>query len=53
MKKILIVGSEGYIGSSLLSYLSKNKNYKITTLDTGYFRDGIIKKNLKNKLIYK
>ena len=52
MKKILIVGSEGYIGSSLLFYFKKNKNYEITTLDTGYFRDGIIHKNLKNKLNY-
>ena len=52
MKKILIVGSEGYIGSSLLFYLKRYKNYKITTLDTGYFRDGVLKKNLKNKLNY-
>lgn len=52
MKKILIVGSEGYIGSSLFFLLKKNKNYEITTLDTGYFRDGIIHKNLKNKLNY-
>jgi len=38
-KKILIIGSDGYIGSLLTNFLKK-KNFHITTLDTGYFRDG-------------
>lgn len=44
MKRILIVGSDGYIGSRLCEYLKKFQGYKVDTLDTGYFRDGVIKK---------
>lgn len=50
MKKIFIIGAEGYIGSQLCKYLNKYKNYKIATLDTGYFRDGVIYKNKKSKV---
>ena len=42
-KNILIVGSDGYIGSALLNFLKKKK-FKVTTLDTGYFRDGTLEK---------
>ena len=38
-KKILVIGSDGYIGSFLVNFLKKKK-FNITTLDTGYFRDG-------------
>ena len=38
-KKILIIVADGYIGNALYSYL-KRKKLNITTLDTGYFRDG-------------
>ena len=48
-RKILIIGSDGYIGSALSIYL-KNKNFKVTTLDTGYFRDGTLIKNFKANL---
>ena len=48
-QKILIIGSDGYIGSALSIYL-KNKNFKVTTLDTGYFRDGTLIKNFKANL---
>jgi len=39
--KILIIGSDGYIGTVLSDYLLKKK-YEVTTLDTGYFRDGLL-----------
>ena len=48
-KKILIIGSDGYIGSALTNFLKKKK-FKITTLDTGYFRDGILEKTHKSIL---
>jgi nucleoside-diphosphate-sugar epimerase len=41
--KILIIGSDGYIGTLLSDYLLKKK-YEVTTLDTGYFRDGLLEK---------
>ena len=37
MKKILILGSEGFLGSVLVPYLIKNKNIKITGVDKCYF----------------
>ena len=33
MKKILIVGSEGYLGSALKKYLLKKKNIKVSGID--------------------
>ncbi len=33
MKNILIIGGNGYIGSLLIKSLSKNNNYKITSID--------------------
>ena len=36
MKKILILGSEGYLGSVLTPYLSKNK-YEIVGVDQCFF----------------
>jgi nucleoside-diphosphate-sugar epimerase len=49
LKKILIIGSDGYIGSLLINYL-KNKKFNITTLDTGYFRDGFIDEATNSKI---
>ncbi len=48
-ENILIIGSDGYIGSVLVNFLKKKK-FKVTTLDTGYFRDGTIEKCIKSNL---
>ena len=37
MKKILILGSEGFLGSVLVPYLQKNNNVKITGVDKCFF----------------
>ena len=37
MKKILILGSEGFLGSVLVPYLLKRKNIKITGVDKCFF----------------
>ena len=37
MKKILILGSEGFLGSVLVPYLLKNNNIKITGVDKCFF----------------
>ena len=43
MKKILIIGGGGYIGTELCNYLS-NKNFKIICLDTFWFGNHLNKK---------
>ena len=50
MKKILITGAGGYIGTELCEYLTKCK-YKIYALDTFWFNNKI--KNKKITLIKK
>jgi len=53
MRKILITGSNGYIGSFLTSYLKK-KNYKILGIDIGFFRNCYLYKDKKKEeIIYK
>ena len=56
MKKILIIGGAGYIGTELCNYLSE-KNFKVICLDTFWFGNKLNKKvkiiksdirNLKN-----
>lgn len=39
--KILLTGSEGYIGSRLMQVLIKNK-FEVTGLDTGYYKEGCL-----------
>ena len=51
MKKILITGNLGYIGTSLTDVLIKK--YKIVGCDIGYFRKCIITKNFKKKTLSK
>ncbi len=46
MKKILILGSEGFLGSVLVPYLQKDKKVQITGVDKCFF--GINNKNTKN-----
>lgn len=43
INNILIVGSDGYIGTTLFDFLKKKK-FSVTSLDTGYFRDGLLEK---------
>jgi len=38
-KKILIIGSQGYLGSRLTEYLG-DRGYKCSALDTGFFKEG-------------
>lgn len=53
MKKILITGSNGYLGSFLTSYLKK-KNYDILGIDVGFFRNCYLNKDKKKEeTIYK
>ena len=42
-KKILITGNLGYVGSVLTKYLSE-KNYKITGVDNGWFKNDLVEK---------
>ena len=44
MKKILIIGGAGYVGTELCNKLALNKNYEITCLDTFWFRTKLSKK---------
>jgi len=41
MKKVLITGSLGYIGSMLSDYL-QNKGYECTGYDTGFFKESLL-----------
>jgi len=41
MKKILVTGSLGYIGSALTKYLT-DKGFFVVGLDTGFFRDSVL-----------
>ena len=43
IRKVLITGSEGYIGSVLTKKLLEN-NYEITGLDTNYYRNSVLGK---------
>jgi nucleoside-diphosphate-sugar epimerase len=40
-KNILIIGSQGYLGSRLTSYLVKY-GYRCSAIDTGFFKEGIL-----------
>ena len=51
MKKILILGSEGFLGSVLVPYLLKDKNLFIIGVDKCFF--GKNNKKVKNFRLYK
>lgn len=52
-KKILVTGSEGYIGTVLTNELIR-RDYQVTGLDTNFFKDSLIKSGKRNyKLIKK
>jgi nucleoside-diphosphate-sugar epimerase len=40
-KNVLIIGSQGYLGSRLSIYLSMH-GYYCTAIDTGFFKDGVL-----------
>jgi len=44
-KKVLILGSEGYIGSELCNYLKKDKNIILTKIDNKLYFNNSIKQN--------
>lgn len=52
MKKVLITGSESYIGTVLLPYL-KNEGFDVTGLDTGLITDCLLYPTDPVKTIYK
>lgn len=41
MKKVLIIGAQGYLGSHLADYLQK-RGYSCTGVDTGFFKNGVL-----------
>ena len=41
MQKILVIGSEGYLGTKLSNFLN-SKNYDCTGLDTGFFKKSLL-----------
>ena len=40
-KNVLIIGSQGYLGSRLSVYLRQHDFY-CATIDTGFFKDGLL-----------
>ena len=40
-KKVLVVGSQGYLGSRLTEYLNE-RGYQCSGIDTGFFESGIL-----------
>lgn len=53
MKRILITGSEGYLGSFLVPYLQKKENYNVVGIDAGFFRKCTLYKDKNERTIYK
>lgn len=49
MKKILITGSNGYIGAELVEKLLKSKKYFLIGIDNNYFQNSVLKKIKYNK----
>ena len=49
MKKILITGCGGYIGTELVKKLLKSKKYFLIGIDNNYFQNSVIKKTKYNK----
>jgi nucleoside-diphosphate-sugar epimerase len=52
MKKIIIVGSEGYLGSLLVEYLT-NAGYECVGFDLGFFKWGVLRNPLVECTTYK
>lgn len=52
MKKILVTGSQSYIGSILTPYLLQ-ENYEVTGIDSGFIKDSLLYPQSDAKTIYK
>ena len=50
-KKILVIGSQGYLGSRLTQYLD-SYNYECEGIDTGFFKEGMLSKPHKVKTLH-
>ena len=46
--KVLIVGSDGYLGCRITDYLISRKNYDCTGVDIGYFKNSVLYKKKEN-----
>ena len=52
MKKVIVTGGNGFIGSNLIKFLVK-KNYFIINIDKNkYSKDSYILKDLKKKIMF-
>ncbi len=49
MKKIIVTGGNGFIGSNLVRFLLKKKYYVINIDNNKYYNDSFILRNLRNK----
>jgi nucleoside-diphosphate-sugar epimerase len=52
MKKILVTGSSGYLGSILCGYLQE-RGYDVSGYDTGFFRESILYSPAQTKITFK
>lgn len=52
MKKVLVTGSQSYIGSVLAPFLTQN-NYDVTGIDSGFIKDCLLYTTDNDKTIYK
>ena len=52
MKKILVTGSLGYIGSVLTGYLCKN-GYEVVGIDTGFFNHALLYRPQSTETIFR
>jgi len=52
MKKTLVIGAQGYLGSRLINYLLK-RGYSCTGVDTGFFKNGVLYDPMPFKMINK
>jgi nucleoside-diphosphate-sugar epimerase len=52
MKKVLVTGSHGYLGSVLTGYLAK-RNYEVLGMDTGFFKNCLLYPSEDPPTIYK
>ena len=52
MRKVLIIGNQGYLGSILTDYL-QDRGYYCVGADIGFFKNGILYPNQKIPMIDK
>ena len=52
IERVLIIGSQGYLGSRLTPYLIE-KGFDVSCYDTGFFKEGIISPVTKHKTLKK